>query len=182
MGDRHFGVQGQEVLASPGQHALWFANTMVHTDARVYTEVVVEWPKAVDAVALRHALNLCQQAHAMLRATLQRLPWGAIALRPDTANAIRLDPLPQWQRWRDQPDFSLETESGIRAWCGGSRMVLALHRIVADGVSVDQIVRELMAHLTQPAKGGDPEGAAHDVMDYVVAQRKAWSWPVAWKA
>ncbi len=174
MGDRHCGVQGQEVLASPGQHALWFANAMVHTDARVYTEVVVEWPKAVDAVALRHALNLCQQAHAMLRATLQRLPWGAIALRPDTANAIRLDPLPQWQRWRDQPDFSLETESGIRAWCGGSRMVLALHRIVADGVSVDQIVRELMAHLTQPAKGGDPEGAAHDVMDYVVAQRKAW--------
>ncbi|PRX45509.1 amino acid adenylation domain-containing protein [Prauserella shujinwangii] len=147
---------------SPLQEGFFFHSAFDDTDSYVVQQVV-ELTGDVDPVALRRTLQGVLDRHPLLRAGFRQLPDGRVVQR--LADRVELP-------WREADDvdtalardraegFDLATPPLLRATLAGSRLVLTLHHIIADGWSVSIMLRDLVAGYTgeEPPPAPDPRG------------------------
>ncbi|MCI2417435.1 amino acid adenylation domain-containing protein [Saccharopolyspora sp. K220] len=132
---------------SPLQEGFFFHSRFDEQDSYVVQEIF-EISGQADATALRRALQSLLDRHPLLRAGFRQLPDGRIVQR--LAKHVELP-------WREDTDLDTATDRDraegfdladpplLRATLVGSKLVLTLHHIIADGWSVSIMLRELEA-------------------------------------
>ncbi|MFF5986086.1 amino acid adenylation domain-containing protein [Prauserella flavalba] len=152
-------LDDEALPVSPLQSGFYFHSRFDETDSYVVQEVL-ELAEGVDPSVLRARLQRLLDRHPLLRAGFHQLPDGRVVQRiPEHVE------LP----WREAPEleaaldadraegFDLAEPPLLRATLvGGSRLVLTLHHIVADGWSVSVLLSELATDDLPPAPDHRP--------------------------
>ncbi|MDT0269137.1 amino acid adenylation domain-containing protein [Streptomyces sp. DSM 44915] len=183
------------VPVSHAQQRLWFQHTLEGPAATYNIPLALRLPGRLDAEALRRALTDVVGRHEALRTVFAEDQRGArqVVLPAEKAQPeLTVATVPAAEaaalaRDAARQPFDLATELPLRAWLfhtdqagagtetPASTLVLVMHHIAGDGLSLAPLARDLARAYTARAAGHEPDWAPLPVQyaDYTLWQRDA---------
>lgn len=162
------------------QRSLWFLQQL--DEQSLWVTSTIDWRVPIDINTLKKCLRWLEIRYPILRSKFNRLPWGEIEQSIDYDTPLTIQPATTEQSLQKTIDFSTEpsTQFFLEHGTGQQdRLVIRLHRIIADEVSGHLLTHALIDIYTRLQRG-DPVSAAthlHDGMltypEYAQEQRTA---------
>ncbi|GAA5644434.1 non-ribosomal peptide synthetase [Vibrio proteolyticus] len=183
-------LQAQQRLdympASAAQKRLWFVQQLLPESSAYHMPFGLKLTGPVDANCLDRALQHLISQHEVLRTALvqvdgelmqQILPYAEFSL--EQVNATTLTSLEQHRLARIDQAFDLTAPPLLRAdliqtGVQEYELLLVVHHIVSDGVSMQQLVRKLAQYYASLCAGEslDPTTPELDYADYAIWQQQ----------
>ena len=173
-------TESEPYVLSPAQQRMWILDQLSgHTAAYNLPSGFLLSPH-VDADVLEQALRFVLRRHQALCSaffTVDDVVWQKPrSVSTWELNCCQLQDQQAFERFFTEEvarPFNLEADWLVRAsycsWQGGIGVVLTLHHIVCDGVSIERLVLELESIYETLVAGGEPilEPIGHTYRDYV---------------
>ncbi len=176
--------RNQVLPLSFSQTRLWFLEQLGNGGAAYHIPVVLTWRGRLDVAILRESLSLLSDMHESLRTCFQARdgePFQRIEPRitpPLTVvNADEGLTRESWIADQTQRPFTLSEAPlwRVGVYCGSETLLtLTLHHIIADGWSMDVLMRDWLACYRYAAglASAAPQGPALQYADFAVHQRQ----------